>query len=117
MVSKTHNHKPIKAYPDVENKIVEIVDKNPRKEYGLSLSTWSLRVLAGYVSKETNLTDATSHTGIRNTLLKHHTKRRQSKITLGNSLDPEYPLKKKRVEDSRYSLPSHSTLLLYEDEK
>jgi transposase len=71
IMSKIHNHKPIKMHPDVENKIVEIVSKNPRKDYGLPFSTWSLRVLAGYVSKEINLIDAISHTGIRNILLKN----------------------------------------------
>jgi transposase len=95
IISKIHNHKPIKISIDVENRIVGIVTKNPRKDYGLSFSTWSLRVLAGYISKEINLIDAISHTGIRNILLKHHIKWRQSKITLGNSLDPEYHLKKR----------------------
>ena len=95
IMSKIHNHKPIKMHPDVENKFVEIVSKNPRKDYGFPFSTWSLRVLAGYVSKEINLIDAISHTGIRNILLKHHIKWRNSKTTLGNSLDPEYHLKKR----------------------
>ena len=55
----------------MENKIVDIATKNPRKDYGLPFSTWSLRVLAGYISKEINLVDAISHTEIRNILLKH----------------------------------------------
>ena len=95
IISKIHSHKPIKISIDVENKIVGIVTKNPRKDYGLSFSTWSLRVLAGYISKEINLIDAISHAGIRNILLKHHIKWRQSKLTLGNGLDPECHLKKR----------------------
>jgi hypothetical protein len=91
--------------------------KNPRKDYGLPFSTWSLRVLAGYVSKELNLVDSISHTEIRSILLKHGIRyHRQSKITLGSSTDPGYDLKKKRIEELRYSPPIDS-VILYEDEK
>lgn len=95
ITSKIHKHKPIKITDDIEKKIVEIVTKNPRKDYDLSFSTWSLRVLAGYITKEMNLVDNISHTEIRNILLKHGIKWRQSKVTLGVSLDPEYNLKKR----------------------
>ena len=44
-----------------KEKIVEIATKNPREGYGLPFSTWSLRVLAGYVSKELNLVDSISN--------------------------------------------------------
>ncbi len=45
IVSKVHKHKPTKITDDIENKIVEIVTKNPRNDYGgLPFSTWSLRV-------------------------------------------------------------------------
>jgi transposase len=71
ITSKIHVHKPIRITSEVEKKIVEIANKNPRKEYGLTFSTWSLRVLAGYVSKEIHLVDAISHTQIRNMLIKH----------------------------------------------
>jgi transposase len=97
IASKIHNHKPIKISDDMENKIVEIATKNPREVYGLPFSTWSLRVLAGYISKEINLVNSISHTQIRNTLLKHGIRYRQSKITLGYSLDPEYHLKKREL--------------------
>ena len=60
-----------------------------------SFSTWSLRVLAGFITKEINLVESTSHTEIRNIILKHGIKWRNSKITLGASLDPEYHLKKR----------------------
>jgi len=63
--------------------------------YGLPFSTWSLRVLAGYLSKELNLVNSISHTEIRNILLKYGIRYRQSKITLGVSTDPEYHLKKR----------------------
>jgi transposase len=95
IASKVHKHKPIKITDDVEKKIIEVVTKNPRNDYGLSFSTWSLRVLAGFITKEINLVESISHTEIRNIILKHGIKWRQSKITLGNSQDPEYHLKKR----------------------
>lgn len=93
-------HKPIIKISDkIEKKIVEIAVKNPRDCYHLSFSTWSLcRILAGYISnKELNLVDSISHTEeIRNILLKHGIRyNRQSKVTLGDSPDPEYHLKKR----------------------
>jgi len=70
--------------------------KNPRENYGLPFSTWSLRVLAGFITKDMHLVDNISHTKVRNILLNHGIKwRQQSKITLGNSQDPEYNLKDK----------------------
>jgi transposase len=94
IASKIHIRKPIKISDDMEKKIVDMATKNPREGYGLPFSTWSLRVLAGYIS-EINLVDSISHTEIRNILLKHGIRYRQSKITLGNSQDPEYHLKKR----------------------
>ena len=52
-------------------------------------------MLAGFITKELNLADNISHTEIRNILLKHGITWRQSKVTLGVSLDPEYNLKKR----------------------
>jgi transposase len=97
IISKIHEHKPIKITHDIEKKIVEGVTKNSRTDYdGLSFSTWSLHVLAGFITKEINLVESISHTEIRNIILKHGVKwRKNSKITLGNSLDPEYHLKKR----------------------
>ena len=97
IVSKVHKHKPTKITDDIENKIIEIVTKNPRTDYGLPFSTWSLRVLAGFIFNGVHLVDSISHTEIRNILLKHGVKWRQSKITLGNSQDPEYHLKKREL--------------------
>ena len=97
---RKHKHKLVKISVDIEAKIVEIASKNPREEYGLPFSTWSLRVLAGYVSKELNLVDSVSHTEIRNILLKHGIKyHQQSKITLGTSTDPQYDLKKRELKN------------------
>ncbi len=87
IASKVHKHKPTKITDDIENNIVEIVPKDPRNDYGPSFSTWSLRVLAGFIFKYVHLVDSISHTEIRNILLKHGVKWRQSKITLGNSQD------------------------------
>ena len=55
IMSKIHTRKPLKITDDIEKKIVDIATKNPRGDYGLPFSTWSLRVLAGYISKEINL--------------------------------------------------------------
>jgi hypothetical protein len=74
---------------------VDITSSNPRS-FDLGFSTWSLRVLAGYISKEINLVDKISHSEIRNILLKHDIKWRKSKTVLSNKRinDPEYTLKK-----------------------
>jgi transposase len=95
IISKIYIHKPVRITDDIEKKIIEIATENPRKEYDLPFSTWSLRVLAGYISKELNLVDSISHTEIRNIFLKYGIRYRQSKVTLGDSLDPEYHLKKR----------------------
>jgi transposase len=99
IISRKHMHKPIKISDNIEKKIVDIAVKNPRDCYHLSFSTWSLRVLAGYISKELNLVDSISHTEIRNILLKHGIRYRQSKVTLGDSMDPEYRLKKSTLKN------------------
>jgi transposase len=100
ITSRKHMHKPIKISNDIEKKIAEIATKNPRDQYGLPFSTWSLRVLAGYISnKELNLVNSVSHTEIRNILLKHGIRYRKSKITLGTSTDPDYHLKKSELKN------------------
>ena len=57
IISKIHKHKSIKFTDSIEKQIVEIATKNPRKHYGLPFSTWSLRVLAGFIIKEMKLVD------------------------------------------------------------
>jgi transposase len=88
ITSKIHKHKSLKiTSAEIEKKIVEIANRNPRDGYdGLPFSTWSLRLLAGYVSKkELKLVDSISHTEIRNIFLKHEIRYRKSKVTLGDS--------------------------------
>ena len=63
----------------------------------MGFSTWSLRVLAGFLMHDLKMVDEISHSEIRNILLKHGIKWRQSKTVLSNkSSDPaaEYVLKK-----------------------
>ncbi len=96
IVSKKHNHKQHKFGNEMEKKIVDIASSNPRY-YGLGFSTWSLRVLTGFLMHDLKMVDRISHHAeIRNILLKHEIKWRKSKTVLSNkSNDPaEYALKK-----------------------
>jgi len=100
IISRKHMHKPFKKITsEIEKEIINMATNNPRDHYGLPFSTWSLRVLAGYISKELNLVDSISHTEIRNILLKHGIRYRKSKVTLGDSIDPEYHLKKRELKN------------------
>jgi transposase len=92
IVSRKHNHTAPKITDDIEKKIVRIASTNPRK-LGLKFSTWSLRVLVGYVM-EKKIVESISHAEIRNVLLKHGIEWRHSKTVLGKSIDPVYDLKK-----------------------
>ena len=96
IISRKHNHGVQKITDEIEKQIVHITSSSPRK-YGLRFSTWSLRVLAGYLM-EKKIVDTISHTEIRNILIKHDIKCRRSKSILGSSSssskDPEYELKK-----------------------
>ena len=95
IISKKHNHKQYKFDDIVERKIVDIASSNPRVDYGFGFSTWSLRVLAGFLMYDLKIVDKISHAEIRNILLKHKIKYRKSKTILSNkSNDPEYALKK-----------------------
>ena len=96
ITSKKHNHKQHKFDIDIEKQIVDITSANPRS-FDLEFSTWSLRVLAGFLMNDLKLVDRISHSiEIRNILLKHNIKWRQSKTVLSNKKcnDPEYALKK-----------------------
>src|SRR5712691_2519898 len=90
--SKKHGHDALNITDDIENEIVRIASANPR-ELGLKFSTWSLRVLAGYVI-EKKIVGSISHAEIRNVLLKHGIEWRHSKIVLSKSKGPDYDLKK-----------------------
>src|SRR6476619_6411090 len=92
---KKQNYKQYKFDKDIEKKIVGIASLNPRS-HGLGFSTWSLRVLAGFLMYDLNAVDRISHSEIRNILLKHQIRWRKSKTVLSNkrSNDTEYTLKK-----------------------
>jgi len=91
--SRKHSHDALNITDDIENEIVSIASANPR-ELGLKFSTWSLRVLAGYVM-EKKIVGRISHAEIRNVLLKHGIEWRHSRIVLGSkSKGPDYDLKK-----------------------
>ncbi|HSF50984.1 MAG TPA: helix-turn-helix domain-containing protein [Nitrososphaeraceae archaeon] len=92
IVSRKHVRNAHKITEDIERKIVEIASNDPRK-YKLKFSTWSLRVLAGYIMEE-KIIDSISHTEVKNVLVKHGLEWRNSKTILGKSRDPEYELKK-----------------------
>jgi transposase len=93
IISRKHIRNAHKITEDIERQIVEIASNDPRK-YKLKFSTWSLRVLAGYIMEEKKIIDSISHTEIKNVLVKHGIEWRNSKMILGKSRDPEYELKK-----------------------
>ncbi len=58
---------------------MDITSANPRS-FDLGFSTWSLRVLAGFLMNDLKLVDKISHSAeIRNILLKYNIKWRKSK--------------------------------------
>ena len=93
ILSRKHIRNAYKITDNIERKIVEIASNDPRR-YRLKFSTWSLRVLAGYIMEEKKLVESISHTEIKNVLVKHGIEWRNSKTILGKSRDPEYELKK-----------------------
>ena len=93
IVSRKHIRNAHKITDDIERKIVEIASNDPRKKYRLKFSTWSLRVLAGYIM-EKKIINSISHTEVKNVLVKYGIEWRNSKTVLGKSRDPEYELKK-----------------------
>ena len=96
IISKKHNHKQHKFDDDIEKKIVDIASANPRS-FSLGFSTWSLRVLAGFLMYDLKMVDKISHAELRNILLKHKIKYRKSKTVLSNkrsNVPVEYTLKK-----------------------
>ena len=96
IISKKHNHKQHKFDNDIEKQIVDTASANPRS-FDLGFSTWSLRILAGFLMYDLKMVDKISHSEIRNILLKHKIKWRKSKTVLSNKRinDPaDYTLKK-----------------------
>ena len=52
--------------------VVHIALSNPREEYGLGFSTWSLRILARFLMHNLEMVDRISHhSEIRNIILEH----------------------------------------------
>src|SRR5947209_450202 len=84
IMPKKHSHRQYKFDDDVEKQIVDIASSYPRTIYGLGFSSWSLRVLAGFIMYDLRLVGKISHTEIRNILLKHNIKWRKSKTVLSN---------------------------------
>jgi transposase len=87
----------VKIDNDTRKEIVKIASTNPR-DLGLKFSTWSLRSLAGYLTKEEDkkiVKQGISHTRIKDILNESKIEWRNSKMVLGKSRDPEYELKKR----------------------
>jgi len=90
----------VKIDNDARKEIVKIASTNPRN-LGLKFSTWSLRSLVGYLSKEDKNTvvkqqqGGISHTRIKEILNESKIEWRNSKMILRKSRDPEYELKKR----------------------
>ena len=84
----------VKIDNDTRKQIVKIASTNPR-ELGLKFSTWSLRSLAGYLTKDKKIVkQGISHTRIKEILNESKIEWRNSITVLGKSKDPEYELKK-----------------------
>jgi transposase len=98
IISRKHIRNAHKITQDIERKIVEIASNDPRKKYKLKFSTWSLRVLAGYIM-EKKIINSISHTEVKNVLIKYGIEWRNSKIVMGKSRDPEYELKKRELKN------------------
>ena len=90
----------VKIDNDTRKEIVKIASTNPR-DLGLKFSTWSLRSLAGYLTKEDKkiVKHGISHTRIKEILNESKIEWRNSKTVLGKSRDPEYELKKRGLKN------------------
>ena len=90
----------VKIDNDARKQIVKIASTNPR-DLGLKFSTWSLRSLAGYLTKEDKkiVKHGISHTRIKEILNESKIEWRNSKMVLGKSRDPEYELKKRGLKN------------------
>ena len=85
----------IKIDNDARKEIVKIASTNPR-DLGLKFSTWSLRSLAGYLTRDNKIVkQGISHTRIKDILNESKIEWKNSKTVLGRSRDPAYELKKK----------------------
>ncbi len=86
----------VKIDNNKRKQIVKIASTNPR-DLGLKFSTWSLRSLVGYLTKDKKIVkQGISHTRIKEILNENKIEWRNSMTVLGKSRDPEYELKKRR---------------------
>ena len=89
----------VKIDNDARKQIVKIASTNPR-DLGLKFSTWSLRSLAGYLTRDKKIVkEGISHTRIKEILNESKIEWRNSKIVLGKSRDLEYELKKRELKN------------------
>ena len=89
----------LKIDNDAKKQIIKIASTNPR-ELGLKFSTWSLRSLAGYLTRDNKIIkEGISHTRIKEILNENKIKWKNSKTVLGKSRDPEYELKKRGLKN------------------
>lgn len=94
------NYSPMVKIDDYARKqIIKIASTNPR-DLGLKFSTWSLRSLAGYLTKDNKIIKhGISHTRIKEILNESKIEWRNSKTVFGKSRDPEYELKKRGLKN------------------
>ena len=84
---------------DARKQIVKIASTNPR-DLRLKFSTWSLRSLAGYLTRDKKIVkEGISHTRIKEILNESKIEWRNSKIVLVRSRDLEYELKKRELKN------------------
>ena len=89
----------VKIDNDTRKQIVKIASTNPR-DLGLKFSTWSLRSLAGYLTKDKKIVkQGISHTRIKEILNESKIEWRNSKTVLVRSRDLEYELKKRGLKN------------------
>ena len=90
----------VKIDNDSRKQIVKIASSNPR-DLGLKFSTWSLRSLAGYLTRDKKIVkQGISHTRIKDILNESKIEWRNSKTVLGKSRS-RIPIEKKRIEELR----------------
>jgi transposase len=89
----------VKIDNDARKEIVKIASTNPR-DLELKFSTWSLRSLAGYLTRDKKIVkQGISHTRIKDILNESKIEWRNSKTVLGRSRDPAYELKKRGLKN------------------
>ena len=89
----------VKIDNDTRKQIVKIASTNPR-DLGLKFSTWSLRSLAGYLTKDKKIVkQGISHTRIKEILNESKIEWRYSTTVLVRSRDLEYELKKRELKN------------------